>query len=83
MSYLSFAALSLVSTVYILRIRFPAIPCSGAGGFREMKGILKNQEPSADVSLSVSVRGAETAICSWLVTYLTESLALPRWRRQQ
>ncbi|WP_411337282.1 MFS transporter [Ruminococcus gauvreauii] len=74
MSYLSFAALSLVATIYILRIKFPAIPCSGAGGFREMKGILKNRSLQPTFLCLFLYAGAETAICSWLVTYLTESL---------
>ncbi|MCH1982014.1 MFS transporter [Ruminococcus sp. OA3] len=74
MSYLSFAAVSLAATIYILGVKFPVLPCSGSGGFREMRGLLKNKSFQPTFLCLFLYAGAETAICSWLVTYLTESL---------
>ena len=74
MSYLSFAAVSLAAAVHILRVPFPEIPRSHAGGLGEMTAMLKTRSLQPTFLCLLLYAGAEAAVCSWLVTYLTESL---------
>ncbi|WP_159456494.1 MFS transporter [Intestinibacillus massiliensis] len=74
MSYLFFAVLTFAASILFVRVVFPALPQEPAGGARELLAILRQRRFHPTFLCLALYAGAETAICSWLVTYLTRDL---------
>jgi MFS transporter, FHS family, L-fucose permease len=74
-SYLCFAVVSLFAAVLFSRVSFPELPREASGGLREISSILRNRSFHPTFLCLLLYSGAETSVCSWLVTYLTRDLS--------
>ena len=72
--YLSFALLALVGTVITYFVSFPKLQQKASGNLREIFSIVYNPKFRSTYLCLFLYSGAESAICSWLVTYLKQVL---------
>lgn len=70
-SYLLFTGLSLIVSFLIAQTAFPPMERQKTGGMQEILTILRKRKFHPTFACLFLYAGAETAVCSWLVTYLT------------
>lgn len=71
-AYLAFGILTVAATVLFFISRFPKLSRSENSGFNHITKLLKSPRRLPTLICLLLYAGAETAICSWLVTFLVK-----------